>query len=369
VQVDHAAALAQPPASVGPAKRPTLNDVAARAGVSKASASLVIRNAPGPSAATRERVHRAAAELRYRPDPTAQVLRRHRGRLLGVTLNARDPFHADLIDAIYPAAEQLGYEVVLSATTPTRAEGKAVEALVGSRCEGLILLGSAATSKQLTALGERLTVVVVGRRASGSPVDAVRTADEKGMRQAVDHLVSLGHRRIVHVDGGRGAGATQRRRGYRSAMRDHGLGDAMHIIPGNHTEESGGQAARALLQDDDLPTAVLASNDRCACGVLDAFIRAGIDVPGDVSIVGYDDSQLSRLTHINLSTVRQDAEQMAQLAVRAAAERLDDGRVTPRDIVLIPQLVVRGTTGPARRLGRPRGLHPQVSRQGVGRPR
>jgi len=348
VHTGESAALPGPSAVGGRAKRPTLNDVAARVGVSRALVSLVIRNAPGPSAETRERVLRAAAELEYRPDPTAQVLRRHRSRLLGVLLSARDAFHADLVEAIYPAAEKLGYEVVLSALAPTRDERKAVDALLSSRCEGLILLGPKASSKQLTALGERLAVVAVGRRVKGIPVDTVRTADEEGVHQAVDHLVSLGHRAIVHVDGGRGPGAAERRRGFRTAMGRHGLSDAVRIIAGDYTEESGGQAARALLQGGNLPTAVLAGNDRCAMGVLDAFIRAGVDVPREVSVIGYDDSQLARLTHIDLTSVRQDAERMAELAVRAAVERLDDGRTTARDIVLSPQLVVRGTSGPAR---------------------
>jgi DNA-binding LacI/PurR family transcriptional regulator len=316
--------------------------------VSRASASLVIRDAPGPSAETRERVLQAAAELGYRPDPAAQRLRRHRSRLLGVLINPREAFHADLIDAIYPAAERLGYEIVLGAQLPTRDEHTAVEGLVDSRCEALILLGPTAGARQLSALAERLPLVAVGRRVRGAGIDTVATADADGVRQAVDHLVGLGHRAIVHVDGGRGAGSAERRNGYRTAMRRQGLDHAVRIIPGDHTAQAGGEAARTILQQGDLPTAVFASNDSCAIGVLDALVRAGVDVPGDVSIVGFDDSQLSRLTHINLTTVRQDAEQMADLAVRAAVERVEGSRTTSRDIALNPHLVVRGSSGRAR---------------------
>jgi DNA-binding LacI/PurR family transcriptional regulator len=110
----------------------------------------------------------------------------------------------------------------------------------------------------------------------------------------------------------------------------------------------GTAAARALLQQADLPTAVLASNDRSAVRVLDAFVRAGLDVPAVVSVVGYDDSALSRLAHVNLATVRQDVERMAELAVEAVIERLDQGRTSRRDSVLSPHLVVRGTSGPPR---------------------
>jgi DNA-binding LacI/PurR family transcriptional regulator len=332
-------------------RRPTLGDVAERAGVSRSTASLVIRQAPGPGAESRERVLRAAAELDYRPDLAAQALRRQRSRLLGVLFTARDPFHADLMESIYPTAEALRYDVVLSAVAATRDEAKAVEALIASRCEALILLTPTADVTHLAALARRLPVVSVNPRVTGAPVDNVRSADGDGARQAVDHLVGLGHRDIVHVDGGRRPGAADRRRGYRSAMRRHGLDAEVRVVTGDETEVSGARAVEALLDADDLPTAVFAFNDRCAIGVLESLRRHGIDVPGRVSVVGYDDSLPARWAHIDLTTVRQDAGRMAELAVRAAAEQLDDGRRDPQDIRLQPELVARGTTGPAPQAG------------------
>jgi DNA-binding LacI/PurR family transcriptional regulator len=324
----------------------TLADVAARAGVSRSLASLVIRGAPGPSAASREAVLRAAAEMGYRPDPAARLLREHHSRLLGVVFDPCDPFHADLLEAVYPAAERCGYEVVLGARVPTRSEQRAVEGLVRARCEGLVLVGTEADAAQLRALGARLPVAVVGRRGDDAGVDGVRSADESGAEAAVDLLVNLGHRRIRHVDGGRHPGAAERRRGYRAAMRRHGL--TADVVRGDQTEESGVRAARDLLDSTDQITAVLAGNDRCAVGVLDTLLRAGVDVPGKISVVGYDDSRLARLTHIDLTTVAQDAERMARLAVEAVVERLEgDAGMSPRDILLDPRMVVRGTTGPA----------------------
>jgi DNA-binding LacI/PurR family transcriptional regulator len=336
------------PSGIG-ADRPTLKDVAARAGVSRALASMVIRDVAGPSAASRARVLQAIDELGYRPDPAAQLLRRHRSRLLGVVFAVHDTFHADLVEYIYPAAERHQYEVVLGAVVPSRAAVQAIDALLSSRCEALITLGSTAGPDLLADLAGRLPVVTVGQPAKGVAVDAIRTAEGEGVIQAVDHLVALGHRRIVHVDGGRKAGAAERRSGYRSAMRRHRLADQIRVIRGDHTEAAGGRAARTLLRENDLPTAILASNDRCAMGILDAFGRAGVRVPQDVSVVGYDDSQLSRLTHINLTTVRQDTARIAELAVSAVAERLDNGRIESTDALLSPQLIVRETTGPVRR--------------------
>jgi len=329
-------------------RRPRLEDVAARVGLSPASVSMVLSGAPGPSAATRERVLAAAAELGYRPDRTASLLARRRTHLVGVLMQAGSAFHAELVEDLYEAAERHGYDVVLSAVTRTRSEGRAAETLVDFRCEALVLLGPVAPAAQLAALGRQLPVVVIGRRVAADGVDVVRSADAKGVGQAVDHLAALGHRSIAYVDGGRGTIAADRRRGYRTAMRRHRLAGDVRVIGGDHTEAAGARAARALLDEEGgLPTAVVAYNDHCALGLLDAFNRAGVDVPADVSIVGYDDSSLSRLAHVNLTTVSQDARRQAQHAMAAAVERLEDGhRDGHREIVLAPHLVVRGTTGP-----------------------
>jgi DNA-binding LacI/PurR family transcriptional regulator len=128
-------------------------------------------------------------------------------------------------------------------------------------------------------------------------------------------------------------------------MRRHRLGEHLWIIPGDHTEAAGTRAAQTLLGHGRLPSAVVASNDRCALGFLDALTRAGVAVPGAISVVGYDDSTLSRLAHVNLTTVSQDARRQAEHAVTAAVERLDNGRTAHREVVLAPHLVVRGTTG------------------------
>jgi DNA-binding LacI/PurR family transcriptional regulator len=327
-------------------RRPRLEDVAARVGLSPASVSMVLSGAPGPSAATRERVLEAAAELGYRPDRTASLLARRRTHLVGVLLDIASAFHAELAVDLQEAAERRGYDVVLSTVTRTRDERRATETLVDFRCEALVLLGPEGPAAALGALDRQLPVVVIGRRMAGAGVDVVRTADADGVGQAVAHLAGLGHRAIAFLDGGRGTIASDRRRGYRTAMRRHGLGDQVRVLAGDHTEAAGTHAARALLDGGGLPTAVVASNDRSALGLLDAFTRAGIEVPGRVSVTGYDDSTLSRLAHVNLTTVSQDARRQAEHAVAAAVERLEGGRTRHREVVLAPHLVVRGTTGP-----------------------
>jgi DNA-binding LacI/PurR family transcriptional regulator len=319
-------------------RRPRLDDVAALVGVSTASVSLVLRNAPGPSADTRARVLAAAAQLGYRADRTASLLARRRRHLLGVLLDVRNPFHAELVEEIHDEADRIGYDVVLSTLTRHRDEERAVEALLDFRCEALVLLGPDASDARLADLARQLPVVAVGRRSAR--VDVVRTADGVGVGLAIEHLVGLGHTDIAFVDGGRGAIAASRRRGYRTAIRRAGLAD--RVVPGDHTEAGGVAAGRALAADP--PSAVVASNDRCAVGLLDAFARPGVAVPGRVSVVGYDDSSLARLVHVDLTTVNQDAPGQARNAVTAAVERLDGGRTERREVVLRPRLVVRGST-------------------------
>jgi DNA-binding LacI/PurR family transcriptional regulator len=257
--------------------------------------------------------------------------------------SAQQPFHADLLEGIYVAAEAAGYEIALSALTPSRGEDRAIETLLDDRCEGLLLLGPETPAARLAEIAKQLPVLVVARRVRDTSVQVVRTADDRGLRLAVDHLVSLGHRDIVHIDGGHAPGAADRRRGYRTAMRHHDLPN--RVVPGGLTEEYGGGAARNLLRER-LPSAVVAFNDRCAVGLLDTLIRAGISVPDDVSVVGYDDDRLSRLAHINLTTVAQDAARLANLAVHRMVTRLDHAGTGQRVDVVAPHLLIRGTTGP-----------------------
>jgi DNA-binding LacI/PurR family transcriptional regulator len=325
-------------------RRPTLEDVAERAGVSRALVSIVMRDVPGASEQTRARVRRAAEEIGYRPDPRARRLRLHRTKLIGVTFTAGQEFHADLVDGVYVAAEDLGYDVVLSGVTPHRDEPRALRTLIDDRCEGLVLIGPEMPARQLGDLASKVPVVVVARRVRG--VDAVRSDDVAGAELGMDHLLGLGHRRVLYLDGGRAPGAAERRRGYLRATRAAGLPELTH--PGGLTEREGAAAASAMLESQALPSAVFAFNDRCALGVMDVLIRAGVPVPQQVSVLGFDDSPLAGLAHIDLTTIRQDSAGLARAAVQRLVARLDDASVDGGavDIAGEPTLIVRGSTAP-----------------------
>ena len=325
-------------------RRPTLADVAAHAGVSVPLVSIVMRDVPGASPANRERVRRAAEQLGYRPDSRARILRRTRSRLIGVVFGVQHAFHGDLVSGLYAAADSAEYELALSAVTPVRDERRAVASLLQDRCEALILLGPHLPTSYLADLATRMPVVVVARAVRHRAVDVIRTDDAAGLHLAVDHLIDLGHTRIAHIDGGRAPGTAERRRGYREALQRYGLAETAHILPGGLTEDDGANAAQALLDATSRPTAVTVFNDRCATGVLDVLWRAGVHIPQDLSVIGFDDSHLAHLSHVALTTVAQDTQQITTLAITRAIARLDNTAASDREQVIPPHLVVRSTT-------------------------
>jgi LacI family transcriptional regulator len=326
-----------------------MQDIADKVGVSKALVSLVIRRAPGPSAETRDKVLAAAEELGYRVNRTAALMTARRSHLIGVPALITNSFHAEVVENIVAAADRAGYEVVLGAVTPTHDESRVIDTLLDFRCEGLLLVGPELSRQALVALGEKVPTVIIGRRIAANSLDVVRTADARGIGAMVDHLVDVGHRRIVHVGAGSGVIAGDRRNGYLRAMRRHGLGDIAQVVSGAYTEDAGMAAARMLLHGD-MPTAVVCANDRIAVGVIDTVRGAGMDVPADVSVTGYDDSALARLGHIDLTTVSQQPREQADRAIDAVVSRLDAGRTEPVSAVLAPELVFRSTTAAPPRL-------------------
>ncbi|EFL27891.1 LacI family transcription regulator [Streptomyces himastatinicus ATCC 53653] len=318
-------------------------DVARHVGVSRALVSIVFRGAEGASEATRQRVLEGAAALGYRRDSLARGLRSNRTRNLGILFDLRRPFEVEFVEHTYPAVEKYGYHLLLGAVTPHRNQARVVEELLTYRCEGLIVLGPEPDGDRLESIADEVPLVEVGRGVTPGRVDVVRNDDALGTRQAVDHLVHLGHRAIAHIDGGTNPGARDRRAGYREAMTDHGLAHEIRVVAGGYTDEAGATAARQLLAEG-LPTAVITANDQAVIGLLDVAVRAGLRIPEDLSVIGYDDSRFLRLPGIDLTSVRQDIPAMAELAVQAAVERIELPETEPRSVALPPQLVVRNTT-------------------------
>jgi DNA-binding LacI/PurR family transcriptional regulator len=321
-------------------------DVAQAAGVSRALVSIVMRGAPGAAESTRQKVLQAAQELGYRPDSRARLLRSSRTRLLGLSFSSSQPFHAEIVDAAYAEAETRGYEIALSAVASGRPETRAIEALLDFGSEALIMISPSLSTHDLARYASQVPVVSLLRDNVGEAVDSVSSDDHAGISIAVGHLVGLGHRHIVHVDGGTAVSAEQRTAAFRFEMQRHGL-EAV-VVAGGLNEEDGLRAARSLMGNlGNLPSAVLAFNDRSALGVIESFRAEGLRVPDDVSVLGYDDSQLARLSYVQLSSVSQDAPLLAAAAVNRAADRVE-GAQSPAHVVRTPHLVVRKTTASPR---------------------
>jgi DNA-binding LacI/PurR family transcriptional regulator len=329
-----------------PAPKPTIRNVAERAGVSKSLVSLVMRGSPHVSERRRQAVLQAARELGYRPNAVARSLVEGRTRLIGaIVADLHNPFFAEFLDGLQESLHGAGLRMLVgSGRWDPLFEAEAVEAFLEMRVDGLVLLS--VVPESLKEAAASVPVVVVGERDVHG-VDIVVDDDELGASLAVDHLVELGHRRIAHIEGARSTTAHYRRAGYEKAMHRHGLAAEIVVEPGDFTEDGGYRAARALLRRDPRPTAIFAPNDLVATGALSAADEQGMRVPADLSIVGYDNTHLARIRHISLTSVDQPRRDMGRVAAELLTARIGDPSRHARQNLVVPHLVVRSTTGPA----------------------
>ena len=325
--------------------KPTIRNVAERAGVSKSLVSLVMRGSPHVSERRRQAVLKAARELGYRPNAVARSLVEGRTRLIGALVaDLHNPFFAEFLDGLQESLHGEGLRMLVgSGRWDPLFEAEAVEAFLEMRVDGLVLLSVVPDSLKDAAAS--VPVVVVGER-DVEGVDIVVDDDELGASLAVDHLVSQGHRKIAHIEGAPSSTARYRRAGYEAAMVRHGLTDEITVQPGDFTEDGGYRAAKLLLSRPDRPTAIFAPNDLVATGALSAADELELKVPQDVSIIGYDNTHLAAIRHISLTSVDQPRRDMGRVAAELLCSRIEDpGREVRQELVL-PHLVVRSTTGP-----------------------
>jgi LacI family transcriptional regulator len=347
--------------SAGPraprSREPTIHDVARAAGVSKSTVSNVIRGADGVAPATRERVLAAASKVGYRPNALARNLVRRRTTTAGIVVgDLANPFYSELAKLTEHLLAEAGMTTMICNTDgDPEIELEKIEMLLEHRVAGVLLLQFSGDRSALSRLRSAGTAAVIVSQWE-SDADCVAIDERRGSEQAVTHLVELGHRRVAYFSSELVEPQTEQARqaGYRRALRRGGIApDPSLVVRLGHpaylrSDDSLRAAISGVLALADPATAVFASNDLLAVDILETVEELDLAVPGDVSVVGFDDIRIAGLSRISLTTITQPADDLAQIGIELLLERIEDTSGTPRRRLLAPSLVVRGSTAPPR---------------------
>ncbi|WP_082496113.1 LacI family DNA-binding transcriptional regulator [Brevundimonas sp. Leaf363] len=312
-------------------RRTTISDVAREAGVSTKTVSRVFNDEPNVTDQVRKRVRETAEALNYHPNVLAQALVRRRSHLIGLVYENPSPSY--VVELQMGVLERLKNEryrlVVIPVSSVAEREREVVGLLRSAALDGVVLAPPAADNtrilQDLTAAGIRFARIAPMENLEAGPGTLID--DVSAAREAAQHLLDLGHREIAVIRGDpTHASSVARTRGYDQAFAAAGVTlRPERIKQGLFTRDSGHQAACELLDGADRPTAILAQNDDMAVGALMAARERGIDVPAQVSIVGFDDSEVSRITWPRITTVRQPVFEMAVAATDMVIAQLEDG--------------------------------------------
>ncbi|MEY4531394.1 MAG: hypothetical protein RLZZ156_2115 [Deinococcota bacterium] len=325
---------------------PTILDVAARAGVSKSSVSRVLLDSPSVSDATRQAVHQAIADLDFRPNLAARTLVSRRSGAIGVLVtDFHNPFFQDVLDGIDEITGLGKYTpIVVSGKRMQKSEEGALHRLLELQVDGIICVTATPQQHALQAAARITPMVILTRTPELPYVDSVVNDDFYGARLVVQHLLELGHQHIAMIADDQELAGTDRIKGYQQTMKENGFEQNIQITPGGFTETGGYTGVKRLLQTNANLTAIFAANDLSALGVLNAAVELGLDVPNDLSVVGYDNIFASTLKHINLTTIDQRAKIIGETATKVLLERIENPRRAAQRIVTTPVLITRSTT-------------------------
>ena len=334
--------------------RSTIREVASAAGVSIATVSRVLNGRPDVAPATRAAVLRAVRDQRFSTNRSARALSGGRTGLVGVTLPLVEAaYFSEILGGTAEALYEQDMRVVLSPTLHLHDRAMTLlDRLMHGTTDGAVLMLPEETNEELKAL-QRLGypfVVVDPRVPLDEGVPSVSAANASGARAAIQHLLSLGHRRIAALTGiAEWLASSERLNGYHSAHASAGvLSDPELVVEGDFTLEGGEASAALLLDAPEPPTAIFAFNDNMAVGVLRAARARGVRVPEDLSVVGFDDSEQAAIVTPALTTVRQPLAEMGRMAVSLLLRLLENQRVEGLNVELATRLVVRESTAPPR---------------------
>jgi DNA-binding LacI/PurR family transcriptional regulator len=320
----------------------TLQDVADAVGMSRAQVARALRGDACVRPETRERIGAIAAQLNYRPNLAARSLAEARSSIVGLVIgDPNNPFHIQLAQAVDRELSAAGFDPVTSLRSFEDASAlRESERLLRLRAAGVIMIATPHSTRTVTHIADQLPCVYIGSRTLVHPrVTAIAVDDEAGVRAAMQHLLSLGHTRIAHLGGGTEASARQRTKAYCTVMQEAGLPSV--FLRGTHDAASGRRGVDQLFAAAQPPTAIFASNDFIAMGVMDRLKAMGLSVPDDVSVMGFDDIPEAANEVFSLSTIRQDTDQQAKAAVEALQVILAGKAKPVRRRTMPTQLILR----------------------------
>ncbi|WP_405461235.1 LacI family transcriptional regulator [Streptomyces sp. NBC_00101] len=329
---------------------PTLEEVAALAGVGRSTASRVINNASGVKASTRRAVQRAIDELGYVPNLAARSLAGRRADAVALVMTKTDwrlfgePFFSEVARAVGDALAESGVQLMLTLVRTDAERQRLVEYVRGGRVDGALLMSVRAEDRLPDMLAEAgLPTVLLGRRSSDEQVTYVDADNVGGARAAVAHLVSGGRTAIATITGPPEMYVARcRLRGYQEALEEAGLStEPSLVVQGDFSVSSGRRAMAGLIERHPEVDAVFAASDSMAAGALTALHAAGRRVPEDVAVIGFDDFELAEQTDPPLTTVRQPMEEIGRTMVRLLLEEMNQPEVAWRHVILRTRLVVR----------------------------
>jgi DNA-binding LacI/PurR family transcriptional regulator len=324
-------------------RRPTIYDVAKKAGVSPSLVSLVLQSPERVSDKRREAVRAAMSQLGYRPSRAATTLASNRTKSIGLVIeDYRNLWFVDLLRGMESVLSDLGYHVMLADSQPGENRIKeAADGLLAMHVDALVI--AAEPSEPMLARTWVPTVVAGWRKGVPTGADLITNDDDGGGGVAADHLLALGHTRIGHLSGSDGASA-HRRAGFRSRILESGLELRLAGEAGGTSEEDGYAAACQLLERYPDTTAIFAANDTMAVGAFAAIKARGLRVPGDISVVGYDNSPLAKSRYLNITSVDNRSDVVGTDVAHRLLARIEDPAMKPRRTLIDPVLVVRNTT-------------------------
>lgn len=320
----------------------TMDDVAREAGVSRSLVSIAFRGVKGVSPEMRQHIFDVADRLGYRPNVVASRLASKNVVTIGVfLLDLYNAIFADIYEGVRSVLTDQNQHVVLAiGSAGGERDTEALDNLLRARANVVIAAGLMLPDDAIQGLSRMAPIVSTARAIPG--IDSAFSDDVHGATRAVEHLFSLGHERVAHLASPRRQGYMGRRAGYEASMRNRGLQPL--VVEVEYTQASAAREASRLLDLDEPPTAIFANNDMAALGVMDALYARGLRPGEDLSIVGYDNTQIAHLPAVSLTSVDLHAVSLGVSAAQLAVQRLAHPSRDPQQISSRPELVVRRST-------------------------